>query len=232
MLVLWRDLFHYAGEAVTAVHSDAGELQERRMFAKKMLMWMGAAAAMLIGSQAMATQTVYTTTLSGANEAPPVTSNGIGLGIVTLDNSSFTMRVQTVFFGLTGNTTVAHIHCCTATPGSGTAGVATVTPTFPGFPTGVTQGSYDVTFNMLLASSWNASFVANNGGTFTSAFAALQSGMDAGSAYLNIHSTFAPGGEIRGFLAAPVPEPSTYALMALGLAGVGVAARRRRVATV
>lgn len=186
-----------------------------------------ATGALLAATPGWAVQTVYTTTLNGANEAPPVVSDGVGLGIVTLDDSSFTMRVQTVFFGLTGNVTVAHIHCCTAAPGAGTSGVATPTPTFPGFPAGGTSGAYDVTFDMLQASSWNAAFVNNNGGSFASAFAALQAGLDAGSAYLNIHSTFAPSGEIRGFLAAPIPEPGTYALMALGLAGVGFVARRR-----
>jgi hypothetical protein len=35
--------------------------------------------------------------------------------------------------------------------------------------------------------------------------------MAAGEAYLNIHTTVNPGGEIRGFLQA-VPEPSSLAL--------------------
>lgn len=179
---------------------------------------------------AYAAQTVYTTTLTGANEATPNPSAGIGLGIVTLDDSSFTMRVQTVFFGLTGTVTAAHIHCCTAAPGTGTAGVATRTPTFLGFPSGVTQGAYDATFDMTLASSWNGSYVTNNGGTTASAFLALHTGMDSGSSYLNIHSTTYPGGEIRGFLAGPVPEPQTYALMLAGLGVLGWAAKRRQTA--
>jgi len=195
-----------------------------------------AAAAALAATAALlpahATQIVYTTTMTGANEAPPVVSDGVGLSIVTIDTASFTMRVQAVFTGLTGTVTVAHIHCCTAVPGAGNVGVATPTPSFPLFPTGVTTGFYDTTFNMLQTSSWNAAFITNNGGTTSSAFAALVAGMNAGSAYLNIHSTFAPGGEIRGFYAPnlPIPEPGTYALMALGLAGVVVAARRRQAA--
>jgi hypothetical protein len=188
------------------------------------------AALGLLGAAAVQADTlIYNVTLSGANESPPVASFGTGFGIVTLDTTSFTMRVQSIFAGLTGITTVAHIHCCTMVPEAGTAGVATTTPTFPGFPVGVTSGTYDVTFNMLDTASWNAAYITNNGGTVNSAFSALAAGMAGGSAYLNIHTNFAPGGEIRGFLVAQIPEPSTYALMALGLAAVGGLARRRRL---
>src|SRR5690606_35743617 len=43
-------------------------------------------------------------------------SQGTGAAIVTIDDVLSTMRVQTLFFNLTGTTTVAHIHCCTAVP--------------------------------------------------------------------------------------------------------------------
>jgi hypothetical protein len=172
---------------------------------------------------------VFTASLSGPNEAPPVDSPGIGFATVTLDSVLRTMRVQITFSGLTGNTTVAHIHSATPTPFTGLAGVATQTPSFPGFPTGVTAGSYDQTFNMALLSSYNPAFVTANGGTTDSAQAALFNGIATGRAYVNVHTNVFPTGEIRGFLVA-APEPGALALIGgLGLVGLPVLARRRRV---
>jgi hypothetical protein len=151
------------------------------------------------------------------------------MGTITLDMDLSTMRVQATFSGLAGTVTAAHIHCCTAAPGTGNAGVATMLPSFNGFPMGVSAGSYDQTFDLSLSGSYNPAFITNNGGTVALAMNALVLGMEAGKAYLNIHTSQFPGGEIRGLLpATPVPEPQTYALMALGLALVGAAARRHR----
>ena len=158
------------------------------------------ATALVAAGAAQGAPRFYTAPLDGASESPPVQTDGIGFGVVMLDTTQSTLRVQAGFSGLTGTVTVAHIHCCTAEPGVGTAAVASMTPTFEGFPAGVTAGDYDRTFDMLQAGSWNATFVANNGGTPATALAALKAGLDAGSAYLNIHTIFAPGGEIRGFL--------------------------------
>ena len=183
--------------------------------------------ALAVAAPASATIIVYDATLSGAAEAPPNASAGVGTVIVTIDTVASTMRVQALFAGLTGTVTASHIHCCTASQNTGVAGVATVTPTFTGFPTGVTAGTYDQTFNMLAGTgSWNNAFVTANGGTPATAFAVLIAGLNSGSAYFNIHSTFAGGGEIRGFLHA-VPEPATLAVMGLGLAGIGFARRRK-----
>lgn len=196
------------------------------------LLGLAALAASALAAPAMAHTLTFTTTLSGAAEAPPNGSAGTGTATVIINDHDFTMQVITSFSGLTGNVTAAHIHCCTSVPGAGTAGVATVTPSFTGFPSGGTFGSYDRTFDMTATSgSWNNSFINANGGTPGSAFSALLAGLDGGKAYLNIHTNFAPGGEIRGFLQlSPVPEPASVALMLGGLALVGAASRRRRPA--
>ncbi|RQP23315.1 CHRD domain-containing protein [Piscinibacter terrae] len=186
---------------------------------------LGAATAM----PAAAVTTIYVATLNGASEVIPNASPGTGTARVTVDSVLHTMRVESSFAGLAGGNTAAHIHCCTATPDTGAAGVATTTPTFTGFPSGTTSGTYDHTFDMDLASSWNGSFITAHGGTTAGAFAFFASGLDAGTTYFNIHTTAFPGGEIRGFLHA-VPEPETYALMLVGLGLVGwTASRRRRV---
>src|SRR5262249_31037161 len=107
------------------------------------------------------------------------------------------MTVIVNFTGLTTPNTAAHIHCCAPAPTN--AGVATTTPTFTGFPGGVTGGTYTRTFNMNDAASYNPAFVTAQGGV-ANARGALLAGMQAGNAYMNVHSQRFGGGEIRGFL--------------------------------
>lgn len=193
----------------------------------RILVRSAAAAALLVASTAQATITIYTANLSGPNESPPNVSPGTGNAVVTIDDVLNTMHVQVSFSGLTSGTTASHIHAATAAPFTGTAIVATTTPTFPGFPLGVTSGTYDSFFNLLTASTYNSAFITAHGGTTIGARDALLGAMASGEAYLNIHTTQVPGGEIRGFLVA-VPEPASWAMMLLGLFGAGAIMRRRK----
>src|SRR5262249_1489865 len=78
----------------------------------------------------------FTTILSGANEIPVVNTPGFGAALITVDTVAMTMDYHITFGGLSAGNTAAHIHCCTTVPGSANVPVATVTPTFTGFPTG------------------------------------------------------------------------------------------------
>ncbi|HEX5345080.1 MAG TPA: CHRD domain-containing protein [Duganella sp.] len=197
-----------------------------RTWAAAVLLCAGMAAA------SAASAATYTTILTGPKESPPNTSEGIGAAAVQFDTSTHMLQISFAFAGLEGDSTVAHIHCCTATPGSGTAIPATELPSLDGFPSGVMTGAYSHFFDTSLASNWNPGFLSTYGGV-TGAEQALWAGLNAGSAYLNIHSTEYPNGEIRGFLApvVAVPEPAGIAMLGLGLPAVLMAARRRRKST-
>jgi len=176
------------------------------------------------GASYVSSGQVYYTALSGPNEFPTNTSPGIGKAVVTIDGNF--MRVQITFSGLVpqtsaglpSGTTASHIHAPTPVPLSltSTAGVATQTPTFAGFPLGVREGTYDHSFDMTQNSSYNPAYITANGGTAASAFTALKTAIAAGKSYLNIHSNAFPSGEIRGFL-LPCPTitvsiPNSFAL--------------------
>ncbi|MGE0461861.1 MAG: CHRD domain-containing protein [Vicinamibacterales bacterium] len=164
------------------------------------------APAMLLAAAPSAAQGVrFETTMTGAAVNPPNGSPGTGTVVVTMDTAAHVLGVGMTFAGLQGLSTTAHIHCCAETPGTGSAGVATMTPSFVGFPAGVTAGTMSQQYDTSQASAFNSSFVNANGGTPEGAEAALVAGLLAGRAYVDIHSAVFAAGEIRGFLAV-VPE--------------------------
>src|SRR5215471_16018103 len=134
-------------------------------------------------TSAKATVFQYTVTLDGPTEGNA--SLGTGSGTVNYDDVLHQLAVSCTFSGLTTasstGVTASHIHAATLNPFTGTAGVATATPTFPGFPSGVYSGSYSQTFDLTLASSWNNAFVTASGG-IPQAEVALANAMATGRA--------------------------------------------------
>jgi hypothetical protein len=185
-----------------------------------------ALAASVFLLQASISQAAIVYTLNFAPET--VGATGTGTGTVTFDDVANTMHIELSFSGLSGVTTVAHIRAATATPFTGTAGIATELATFTGFPSGVSAGTYTRTFDMTQTSSFSPAYIAAKGNTAAGAFASLLSASAEGRAYLNIHTSSVPPGEIRSFLTA-VPEPS--GLILIGIASLKLAAQRRRRVT-
>jgi hypothetical protein len=152
--------------------------------------------------------------------APSVTTSGTGTGTVDYDDVAHLLTLQASWSGLTGTTTASHIHAPTTTPFVIGGGGVVITPgTLPSFPAGVTSGSYSMTLDLTSSSTYPAAYITANGGTTAGAEAAITTAFAQGRAYWNIHSSFAGGGEISGFLTA-VPEPSSLALVGLGIAAI------------
>jgi len=200
---------------------------------------LAAAAAMLMGaSGAHAVVYTFNATLSGANEVLP-TVGGPGAGIATLayDNKStasladdsydFSMAV----FGLTGGAAgkaadAFHIHGAATTTESATVRVALDAGPFLALNAGSTLlvGGSGVVAPVLIPATPVTG--VNAGHPAMSFFDMLKGGL----AYVNVHTTLNPGGAVRGQLiqVSAVPEPSTYAMLLVGVAALGFVARRRQ----
>ena len=171
-----------------------------------------------------------------ADEVVPTggsTSTATGFATVTVDTSLFTITTDLSFEGLTGPADRAHLH-------NGPEGQRTdftfehevlgLDDTSPArtIPCPWSTGGYancvaaTATIHDVLQLS------AGDGYGFAD-FNSLLDAFEQDGVFIDVHTQMFPGGEIRGQLMPSVPEPSTLALLCLGVLVLGIARRRRAV---
>ena len=116
---------------------------------------------------------VYTATLTGASESPPVTTTAAGTATFTVNGNNIAYTVNITNWPSDRTVTAAHIHFAPVPPAT--------------------------TGNVLLG--WPTGSIAVTGGSGTIAITDEQLTLvRAGGTYFNVHSTENTGGEIRGAL--------------------------------
>ncbi len=187
--------------------------------------WLALAAvvALLAPVPAEAVQ-IFTASLDGAQEVPPVVTEASGSATLTLNDTQDRLEIEIQIFGLDldGSVTpddanddvvLAHIHAAPA----GSNG-----PVVFGFigPNSDTNGDLVIDAGAgTIVSAWDA--LEGEGTTLGDQLAALMSG----GLYFNVHTPQNPGGEIRGQI---VPEPHPVALVTSGLVGLAWLGSKRR----
>lgn len=136
--------------------------------------------SLVIAGRADATIWNINQPINGTQEVPPVVTGGNGTVIGTYDDVTNQLSVTITFSSLTGTTSAGHYHG-PALPGA-TAGVRIA---FSNLPLGVTSGSFSPVHTLT---------------------ASQETELLAGLWYVNIHTSFRPGGEIRGQMNPVAPK--------------------------
>lgn len=128
--------------------------------------------------------TEFEAELSGSEEVPPVETDATGFATVTIEDDQIVYRVEVTDLE---NALVSHIHV--ESPGEN----GPVRLNLCGTPDGVPP----------CVSGTGVLVEGANGNTVDITFDSLVSAIRAGNAYVNVHTTAVPSGEIRGQLTVP-----------------------------
>ena len=190
-----------------------------------------------------ATTYTFNASLAGANEVPGSGSTATGSAILSYnDFGSLSMADDTYTFsmtvtGLLGTPTAFHIHGAATTVENAPFRVA-LDGSFPPFVSSFAGGTLVVggtaAGTSIIGGTGDGGYMlpatpvsGTNAGHLSMSFLSM---LTSGLAYVNVHSTFTPTGEVRGQLlqVAVVPEPETYGMLLAGLALIGVIVERRK----
>ena len=142
---------------------------------------------LVAAAQAQAQTLVYTATLSGSNEAPPVLATGAGgFATVTVNLTAQTIDWVVDVYNLPSGVTAGHIHV----GGTGVSG-----PVVVNFVVNVGQSN-----DFRISGSARAADVVARQPQGVNTFEDLVQALATGHAYVNVHSQVNPGGEVRGQL--------------------------------
>lgn len=161
--------------------------------------------------------------LTGDQEVPVRITPGNGWASAHYDTTTLLLEVHMEWADLLAPAQAAHIHVA-ATPG--TNGPVAVDFVPAGIPN-TTSGVFHHTFDLASAASYGGTFLTSFGGDVNAARAAVLAGLADNRAYFNIHTSVYPPGEIRGNISV-VPEPTSMALVGVGLAMAALRRRRRQ----
>jgi hypothetical protein len=150
-----------------------------------------AVAALLIAAAGASAQIVATATLGGGDETPILLSGGSATAEVAVDTTAKEFAITLRVFNIPTTTTAAHIHV----GGKGVAGPVVID--FPNIAGRL--GVFTTTFRVGEAAFRPSAAIGIN--SIDDVIHAVMTG----NAYVNIHTTTNPAGEIRGQLVPRTP---------------------------